>query len=117
MINFQVENCTVTDNNVTTSIKARSVFITKYFSGDKITNNEVCGVWGHLTGNRRNTCRVLVGRTEGKRAIGRLRRRWKYNIKTDLREEGWRGIQSIYPAQDTDMWPVLVNVVMNHLVP
>ena len=37
--------------------------------------------------------RVLMGRPDGKRTTGRIRRRWKDNIKTDLREEGWRGIQ------------------------
>jgi hypothetical protein len=51
MINFQVAKGTVTDNNISTSIKVsvtktRSVLLTKYFSGDKITNNKVCGVRG-----------------------------------------------------------------------
>ena len=59
----------------------------------------------------------FVGRIEGKRTIGRLRYRWKDNIKRDLREEAWRGIESIYLAQDRDMWRALVNAVMNRLVP
>ena len=48
-----------------------------------------------LTGNRRDTCRVFVCRPEGKKTVERFRRRWKDNIKTDPREEGWGGINQL----------------------
>jgi hypothetical protein len=41
-------------------------------------------------GENRNACRILVGKPEGKRPLGRPRHRWMYNIKIDLREIGWR---------------------------
>jgi hypothetical protein len=48
---------------------------------------------GHAArmGERRNACRILVGKPEGKRPLGRPRRRWVDNIKVDLREVGWDG--------------------------
>jgi hypothetical protein len=46
-------------------------------------------------GEKRNACRVLVGKPEGKRLLGRPRRRWEYNIKMDLREIGWGGMDWI----------------------
>jgi hypothetical protein len=59
----------------------------------------------------------LVGKPEEKRPLGRPRRRWEDNIKMDLREIGWAGIDWINLAQDRDHWRVLVNTVMNHRVP
>ena len=61
--------------------------------------------------------RVLVGKSEGKRPLGRPRRRWEDNIKMDLQEVGvgcedWMGL-----AQNRDRWPALVNTVMNFRVP
>jgi hypothetical protein len=56
--------------------------------------------------------RILVGRPEGKRPLGRPGRRWEDNIKKDLQEVGW-GMDWIKLAQDTDMWLALVNAVMN----
>jgi hypothetical protein len=49
-----------------------------------------------------NSYRILAGKPEGKRPLGRLRHRWLDNIKTDLREIGWDGINSIDLAQDID---------------
>jgi hypothetical protein len=65
----------------------------------------------------RNAFRILVGNLEGKRPLGRQRRRWVDNIKMDLRETGWGGMNWIYGAQDRDQWRALVNTVMNLRVP
>jgi hypothetical protein len=54
-----------------------------------------------------------VGKSEGKRPLGRLRPRWVYNIKMDLREIGWDGIDWIELAQDRDQWRAVVVTVMN----
>jgi hypothetical protein len=62
---------------------------------------------------KRNTYRILVGKPEGKRPLGRPRRRWVDNIKTDLREIGWDGVDWIDLAQDRDQWRAVVNTVMN----
>jgi hypothetical protein len=64
-------------------------------------------------GEKRNAYRILVGKPEGKRLLGRPRRRWVDNINIDLREIGWDGIDWIDLAQDRDQWRALVNTVMN----
>jgi hypothetical protein len=61
--------------------------------------------------------KVLVGKPEGNRPLGRLRRRWEDNIKMDLQEVGRGGLDWIGLAQDMDRWRALVNVVMNLWVP
>jgi len=61
--------------------------------------------------------RVLVGKPEGKRPLGRPRLRWEDNIKTDLQEVGFGGMDWIKLAQDRDRWWALVNAVMNLWVP
>jgi hypothetical protein len=61
--------------------------------------------------------RVLVRRPEGKRLLGRVRRRWKDNIKMDLREIGNDGMNWIELAQDRVQWWACVNTVMNLRVP
>jgi hypothetical protein len=58
-----------------------------------------------------------VGKPEGKRLLGRSRRRWVDNIKMDLLEIGWGDVGLIGLAQDRDKWRALVNAVMNLLVP
>jgi hypothetical protein len=68
-------------------------------------------------GEGRGVYRVLVGKPEGKRPIGRHGRRWEDNIKMDLQELGCGGMDWIELAQDRDRWRALVNVVMNLLVP
>jgi hypothetical protein len=60
-------------------------------------------------GEKRNVCRILVGKPEGKRPLGRPRRRCVDNIKIDLRERGWDGVDWIDLAQDWDQWRALVN--------
>jgi hypothetical protein len=64
-------------------------------------------------GEKRNAYRILIG----KPPIGRPRCRWKDNNQMDLSEIGWGGIDSIHLVQDRDQWKVLVNTVMNLLVP
>jgi hypothetical protein len=61
--------------------------------------------------------RDLVRKHEGKRSLGRTRRRWEDNIKMDLQEVGSKGMDWIELAQDRDRWGVLLNVVMNLRVP
>jgi hypothetical protein len=64
-------------------------------------------------GERRGAYRALVGKPEGRRPFGRPRRRWEDNIKMDLREVGWGGMDWINLAQDRDTWRALLNAVMN----
>jgi hypothetical protein len=64
-------------------------------------------------GAKRNAYRILVGYPERKRPLGRPRRRWVDNIKMDLREIGWDGIDWIDLAEDRNEWRALVNAVMN----
>jgi hypothetical protein len=59
----------------------------------------------------------LVGKAEGKRPLGRPRHRWDDNVRMDLREIGWGGMDWIDLAQDRDQWRALVNTVMNLRVP
>jgi hypothetical protein len=68
-------------------------------------------------GEKGNAYRILVGKPEGKRLLERQRRRWVDNIKMDLREIGWDGVDCIDLAHDRDQWRALVNAVMNLRVP
>jgi hypothetical protein len=74
---------------------------------------------GHVArmGEKRNAYRILVGKPEGKRPLERPRRRWVDNIKMDLGEIGWGGMDWIDLAQDRDKWRALVSMVMNLQVP
>jgi hypothetical protein len=71
----------------------------------------------HAWGKGRGVYRVLVGRTEEKRPLGRRRRRWEDNIKLDLREIEIDGANWIRLVQDRVQWRDLVNTVMNLRVP
>jgi hypothetical protein len=70
---------------------------------------------GHVArmGETRNAYRILVGKPEGSRLLGRPRRKWVDNIKMDLIEIGWDGLDWIALAQDRDQRRALVNTVMN----
>jgi hypothetical protein len=70
---------------------------------------------GHVArmGEKRNVYRLLVGKLEGKRPLGRPRRRWIDNIKMDLLERGLSVVDWICLAQDRYRWRALVNAVMN----
>ncbi|KAJ4438992.1 hypothetical protein ANN_14947 [Periplaneta americana] len=88
-----------------------------YFSPDIIRNIKSRRLrWaGHVArmGESRNAYRVLVGRPEGKRPLGRPRRRWEDNIKMDLREVGYDDRDWINLAQDRDRWRAYVRAAMN----
>jgi hypothetical protein len=62
---------------------------------------------------KRNAYRIFVGKPEGKKPLGRPRRRWADNSKMDLREIDWDSMDWTYLAQDRDQWRALVNTVMN----
>jgi len=70
---------------------------------------------GHVArmGERRGVYRVLVGKPEGMRPLGRTRRRWKDNIKMDVQEVGCGGMDWIELAQERDRWRAFVNAAMN----
>ena len=85
-------------------------------TGDKIEKNEMgwaCGAYG----GREGAYSFLVGKPEGKRPLGRPRRRWVNNIRMDLQEVGYGYVDWIGLAQDRDRWRALVSAVMNLRVP
>jgi len=80
--------------------------------GDKIEKNEMGGACREYGGGR-GVYIVLMGKPEGKRPLGRTRRRWEDSIKIDFQEVGCGVMEWIDPAQDRDRWRALVNAVMN----
>jgi hypothetical protein len=68
-------------------------------------------------GVRRVVCRVLLGKPEGKRPLGRSRRRWENNSKLDIKKVVCRGVDWIELVQNRDRWRAHVNAVMNFRVP
>jgi PAS domain-containing protein len=74
---------------------------------------------GHVArmGEKRNAYRLLVGKPEGKRQLGRPRCRWVDNIRVDLREVRWGDVDWIGLAKDRNRWRALVNSVLNLRVP
>jgi hypothetical protein len=83
----------------------------------EVVYKEVMGRACSTNGAKRNAYKIFVGKPEGKRPLGRPRRRWVDNIKMDLREVGWNGRNWISLAQDRDRWRAYVNAVMNLQVP
>jgi hypothetical protein len=67
--------------------------------------------------NKRNACMILMGKAGGRRPLGRPRRWWVDNIKTDLRGIGWAHMDWIDLVQDREQWRALVNTTMNLRVP
>jgi len=65
----------------------------------------------------RNAHKTLVVKPEGKRSLGRPRRSWEDNIRTDFRETEWEGVDWIHLAQDRDRWRALLNTAKNLRVP
>jgi hypothetical protein len=95
-------------------------FITLFFAKNNRNNRVKEGEMGKACsthGDNRNAYRVLVGRPEGKRPLGRPRCRWDDHVKMNLREVGWSGMDSIRLAQDRDQWWALVITVVNLWVP
>ena len=86
-----------------------------YCADDKIEKNEMGGACSTYGG--RGVCRVLVDKPEGKRPLGRPRRRWEDNIKIDFQEVGCRAMDWIALAQVRDRRRALVNAVMDRRVP
>jgi len=74
---------------------------------------------GHIGSmvERRGVYGVLVGKPEGKIPLGRPRRRWEDDIKMDLQEGGFEGMDWIELVQDRDRWRAFVNAVMKLRVP
>jgi hypothetical protein len=74
---------------------------------------------GHvaLIEEKRNAYRILVGNLEGRRPLGRPRRRWVDNIKINVGEIGWGGMDLIDLSENRDQWRALVNTVINLRVP
>jgi hypothetical protein len=68
-------------------------------------------------GEKRNAYRLLVGKPEGKRPLGRPRRRWVDNIRLDIGEVGWGDVDWNDLAKDRNRWRALVNSVLNLWVP
>ena len=68
-------------------------------------------------GEVRGACRVLVGRFEGNRQLGRLKHIWEGNITIILQETEWNGMHGVHLSQNKDKWWALVNMAINFWVP
>jgi hypothetical protein len=78
----------------------------------KIVNYELAHI-----GTMRNAYKILIGKRERKRLLGKRVRRWEGNIRMNLREIGWEGVGWMHLAQVRDQWRAVVNTVMNFQVP
>jgi len=71
----------------------------------------------HVWGQIQVAYKVLVGRTDVKKPLGRTSRRWEYNIKMRVQQVGWRSMEWIDMAEDSESWWTFVNAVMNVQAP
>jgi hypothetical protein len=88
-------------------------------SNFRVIKSRIMGWDGHVARmvEGRGVYRVLVGKPEGKRPLGRPRRRWEENIKMDFQEVGCGGTEWFEPAEDRDSWRALANEVRNLRAP
>ena len=70
-----------------------------------------------ISAGKYSWCNISIWEPDGKRPLGRPRRRWEDNVKMEFQEVGYRGMDRIELAQDRDRWRALVNAVMNFRVP
>jgi hypothetical protein len=83
-----------------------------------INSRRMRWVWNvRRMGEMRNVCKFWCENPERKRALGRPRRRWDDNIRMNLGEIGWEGVDCTRLAQDRDQWRAVVNKAMNLRVP
>jgi hypothetical protein len=92
------------------------MFTFLYSRNYQVKEDEMCGACG-TNGDKWNAYRIMVGMPEGKRPPERPRCRWEDNVKMDLREIVWGGMDWIDLAQGRDQWKALANTVMNLRVP
>jgi hypothetical protein len=105
---------------INSSISSNNFRTTNISSEGSPTNDQVKDEMGRTcstNGEKRNAYRILMGKPERKSPLSKPKRRWVDNIKIDLRETGWGGIDSIDLSQDRDQWRGHVNTVMNLRVP
>jgi hypothetical protein len=84
--------------------------------GDQIKEDEMgwtCSTYGR----DKNEYKILIGKPEGNNRLGRTRRRWEHNIRMDLMEIGWKGVDWIHLAQDRDQWRAVLDIALNLWVP
>jgi hypothetical protein len=82
-----------------------------------IINKTILKLYVARMGEKGNACRLLAGKREGKRPLGRPRRGWVDNIRMDIEEVGWGDVDWIGLAKDRNRWRALVNSVLNLRVP
>jgi hypothetical protein len=90
-------------------------FFSKYNQNDNVKEDEMGGACS-TNGVKKNVYRLLVGKPTGKRPLGRPRCRWVDNIKMDLGEMRWGGVDWIGLTKDRDKWRAIVNVVIHKMV-
>jgi hypothetical protein len=88
-------------------------FSFKFREREREEEEEEMGGACSTTGEKRNAYRLLVGKPEGKRSLGKPRRRWVDNMRMDLGEVGWGDVDWIDLAKDRNRWRALVNSVLN----